>query len=153
MHYTCAVLSVADINRSREFYETLFGLEVDRDYGINISFTCGLALQQNLAWLVGIPEAHIVKRPNNMELAFEEVQFDAFLEKLEKYDVERLGNVVEHSWGQRVVRFYDPDGHIIEVGEEMKTVAQRFLDAGMDLPAVSARMGISTRDLTKLLNR
>ena len=139
MHYTCAVLSVADINRSREFYETLFGLEVDRDYGINISFTCGLALQQNFAWLVGIPEAHIVKRPNNMELAFEEVQFDAFLEKLEKYDVERLGNVVEHSWGQRVVRFYDPDRHIVEVGESMETVIKGFLKKGLSPEEVAQR--------------
>jgi hypothetical protein len=23
----------------------------------------------------------------------------------------------KHSWGQRAVRIYDPDGHIIEVGE------------------------------------
>ena len=35
--------------------------------------------------------------------------------------------VKEHSWGQRVVRFYDPDRHIIEVGENMKVVCRRFL--------------------------
>jgi len=27
--------------------------------------------------------------------------------------------LMEHSWGQRVVRFYDPDGNLIEVGTPM----------------------------------
>ena len=53
--------------------------------------------------------------------------------------------------GQRVVRFYDLDGHIIEVGEEMKTVVERFLHSGMTLEEVSVRMDVSVEDLTKLL--
>lgn len=47
MKYTCVVISVADINAAREFYEDLFGLEVYQNYGRNIAFTCGLALQQD----------------------------------------------------------------------------------------------------------
>ena len=43
--YICAVISVADINAARKFYEDLFGLVVFQDYGRNIAFTCGLALQ------------------------------------------------------------------------------------------------------------
>lgn len=50
MRYKAALISVADI-RFRRFCEELFGLELDHDYGINISFTCGLALQQDFAWL------------------------------------------------------------------------------------------------------
>ena len=49
----CTVLAVADIATARKFYEELFGLEVWQDYGINVSFTCGLALQQAFGWLVG----------------------------------------------------------------------------------------------------
>jgi len=26
-------------------------------------------------------------------------------------------------WGQRVIRFYDPDMHIVEVGESLESVA------------------------------
>ncbi len=37
-------------------------------------------------------------------------------------EIEYLGEVIEHSWGQRVIRFYDLDGHLIEVGEDMKMV-------------------------------
>ena len=80
----CTVLAVADIAAARKFYEELFGLEVWQDYGINVSFTCGLALQQAFGWLVGLPEERIAKRPNNMEICFEESDFDGFLKETGK---------------------------------------------------------------------
>lgn len=153
MKYSGVVLSVADINASRKFYEDLFGLELSTDYGINISFTCDLSLQQEFDWLIGIPKEKIVKNANSFELCFEEKDFDGFLEKLKKYpETESIGGVKEHSWGQRVIRFYDLDGHIIEVGEDMKMVVQRFLSAGMTMEQVSAKMDISIEEVTKLLN-
>lgn len=153
MKHTCFVIAVADIHRSRKFYEDLFGLELYQDYGINISFTCGLALQQDFGWLVQLPTEKIQRKPNNMEICFEEKDFDGFMERLGAYpDIEFLGNgVMEHSWGQRVVRFYDPDGHIIEVGEDMGMVIRRFLGSGMTMAEVSKKMDASVEDLTKLL--
>lgn len=152
MKYTCTVISVADINAARKFYEELFGLEVYQDYGRNIALTCGLALQQDFDWLVGIPKESVLKK-SNAELVFEEQDFDGFLSKLREYpDIEYLGEVVEHSWGQRVIRFYDLDGHIIEVGENMKMVIKHFLAIGMTMEEVSVKMDTSIEDLTKLLN-
>lgn len=153
MKYICTVLSVSDISAARKFYEDLFGLELYQDYGINISFTCGLALQQDFDWLVNLPKEKVLKKSNNAEVVFEEQDFDGFLDKLKKYPhIEYLGELVEHSWGQRVIRFYDLDGHIIEVGEDMKTVIKRFLASGMTMEEVSAKMDVSIADLAKLLN-
>lgn len=153
MRYTCTLISVSDINASRKFYEDLFGLEVYQDYGKNIAFTCGLALQQDFDWLIDIPKEKIVKKSNNAEIVFEETNFDEFLDKLKKYpNIEPLDGVIEHSWGQRVIRFYDLEGHIIEVGEDMKMVIKRFLDSGMTIEEVSVKMDVSIEDLTKLLN-
>lgn len=132
MKYICALLSVRDIHAAKAFYQELFGLEVAQDYGRNIAFTCGLALQQDFDWLIGVPSMHVRKKPNNMELVFEETDFDGFIEKLDAYPgIERLGGIIEHDWGQRVARFYDPDGHLIEVGEDMGMVIRRFLASGM----------------------
>ena len=153
MKFTCMAISVSDINAARKFYEDLFGLVVFQDYGRNIAFTCGLALQQDFDWLVNLPKEKILKKSNNAEIVFEEQDFDGFLNKLKEYpDIEYLGEVIEHSWGQRVIRFYDLDGHIIEVGEDMKMVIKRFLDSGMTMEEVSVKMDASIEDLTKLLN-
>lgn len=153
MKYVCTVISVADISTARKFYEELFGLEVYQDYGKNIAFTCGLALQQDFDWLVNIPKEKVLKKSNNAEVVFEEQDFDGFLNKLKAYsDIEYLGEVIEHSWGQRVIRFYDLDEHLIEVGEDMQMVVKRFLASGMTMEEVSAKMDVSIEDLTKLLN-
>ena len=153
MKHVCMLISVADINAARKFYEDLFGLEVFQDYGRNIAFTCGLALQQDFDWLVDLPKEKVLKKSNNAEIIFEEQDFDGFLNKLEEYpDIEYLGEVIEHSWGQRVIRFYDLGGHIIEVGEDMKMVIKRFLASGRTMEEISVKMDISIEDLTKLLN-
>ena len=144
MKYVCTVISVADISAARKFYEELFGLEVYQDYGRNIAFTCGLALQQDFDWLVSIPKEKVLMKSNNAEIVFEEQDFDGFLN--------RLKAVIEHSWGQRVIRFYDLDWHLIEVGEDMQMVVKRFLASGMTMEEVSAKMDVSIEDLTKLLN-
>lgn len=153
MKYSCTVISVADINAARKFYEDLFGLEVFQDYGKNVAFTCGLALQQDFDWLVGLSKDNILTKSNNIEICFEEQDFDGFLDKLKKYpNIEYLGDLIEHSWGQRVIRFYDLDGHIIEVGEDMKMVVNRFLISGMTMEEISVKMDVSMADLTRLLN-
>lgn len=153
MKHICMLISVSDIDAARKFYEELFGLEVFQNYGKNIAFTCGLALQQDFDWLVNLPKEKVLKKSNNAEIVFEEQDFDGFLNKLKEYpDIEYLGNVIEHSWGQRVIRFYDPDGHIIEVGEDMKIVIKRFLASGMTMEEVSVKTDASIEDLTKLLN-
>lgn len=152
MKYTCTVISVKDVNLARKFYEDLFGLELYQDYGINISFTCGLSLQQEFDWLVDIPKDNIIKKSNNIELCFEEENFDDFIKKLKMYaDVDYLGEVVEQSWGQRTVRFYDLDGHIIEVGECMKMVINRFLSSALSMAEISLKMDATIDDLQKLL--
>ena len=79
---------------------------------------------------------------NDTEIYFEEDEFDQFAERLEECGVEYVHPVKEHSWGQRVVRFYDPDKHIIEVGESMKVVCRRFLESGMTPEQVAKRMDV-----------
>ena len=79
---------------------------------------------------------------NGCEIYFEEDNFDAFAIKLDACAVSYVHPVKEHSWGQRVVRFYDPDRHIIEVGENMEAVCGRFLHSGMTPEQVAGRMDV-----------
>lgn len=153
MKYEGVCIAVKDVNLSKEFYQDLFGLEVYQDYGINVSFG-GLSLQQDFDWLLNIPKERILKESHNMELYFEEDDFDSFIAKLnQRKDIRYIGDgVKEAKWGQRSICFYDLDGHIIEVGEDMKMVIHRFLASGMTMAEVSGKMDVSIEDLTTLLN-
>jgi catechol 2,3-dioxygenase-like lactoylglutathione lyase family enzyme len=134
MKFVCSLICVKDIAASRKFYQNLFGLRVKFYFGENITFDCGLALQENFSLLAGISENEIKYKTNNFELYFEEDNFDDFMLKLDEYkNIEYIHDVKEYDWGQRVIRFYDMDKHIIEVGESMDTVIKRFLTSGLSI--------------------
>lgn len=111
------LLVVKDIDKARAFYEEMFGLRVIRDFDGNMILTDGLVLQQADIWEKFIGR-EITERSNNCELYFETDDVAAFAEKLrEKYpETVFVNELMTHSWGQQVVRFYDLDGNLIEVG-------------------------------------
>ena len=43
----------------------------------------------------------------------------------------------EQPWRQRVVRFYDPDRHIIEIGESMEHLSYRLHNEGLSPDDIS----------------
>lgn len=90
---------------------------------------------------------------HDAELYFEEDEFDQWLERAEAFDLTYLHPVREHAWGQRVVRFYDPDRHVIEVGENMDAVCQRFLDSGMPPEQVAERMDVPMKFVKRCLRK
>ena len=111
------LIVVKDIERSRRFYHDLFGLELVLDNDGNMILTEGLVLQEEKYWRAFL-EKEIISENNSCELYFEESNIERFIEKLEKYypDVKYVNRLMTHSWGQKVIRFYDPDGNLIEVG-------------------------------------
>ena len=114
------VIVVKDINKSRQFYHDLFGLEMILDNNGNMIMTEGLVLQEEKYWKEFLGK-EIIPENNAGELYFEERDIEGFVEKLEKYypDVKYVNRLMTHSWGQKVIRFYDPDGNLIEVGTPM----------------------------------
>ena len=115
------LIVVKDIERSKRFYRDLFGLEVVLDNDGNIILTEGLVLQDEKIWK-GFLNKDIIPENNASELYFEEKDIEAFVERLEKLypEVKYVNRLMTHNWGQKVVRFYDPDGNLIEVGTPMQ---------------------------------
>ena len=142
MQFQSTMLVVEDIDRSVAFYEAVLGLRVIMDFGANKTLTGGIALQTLETWRAFIGTDAVAFGGNDAELYFEEDDFDAFLDRLGAEDVALVHPVKEHPWGQRAVRFYDPDGHIIEVGENLQTVCRRFLGSGMTPEQVAVRMDV-----------
>ena len=111
------LIVVKDIEKSRQFYHDLFGLELILDNNGNMILTEGLVLQEESIWKNFIGK-DIIHKNNSCELYFEEDNIEDFVKKLEELYpmITYVNKLVEHSWGQKVVRFYDLDGNLIEVG-------------------------------------
>jgi len=114
------LIVVKDIEKSRKFYHDLFGLDLVLDNDGNMILTEGLVLQDEKIWKRFL-DRDIVPKSNSCELYFEEQDIEAFIEKLEILypTIEYVNPLMTHSWGQRVIRFYDLDGNLIEVGTPM----------------------------------
>lgn len=114
------LIVVKDIEKSKKFYHDLFGLDVILDHEGNVILTEGLVLQEEDIWKKFL-EKDIIPRNNSCELYFEEQDIEGFVERLEKLypSIQYVNRLVTHSWGQNVVRFYDLDGNLIEVGTPM----------------------------------
>ena len=111
------LLVVKDIERSKQFYHDLFGLDMILDNDGNMILTEGLVLQDEKIWKEFLGR-DIFPKSNSCELYFEEKNIEKFVEKLEKLypSIQYVNHLTTHSWGQKVVRFYDLDGNLIEVG-------------------------------------
>lgn len=114
------LIVVEDIEKSKKFYHDLFGLDVILDNEENVILTEGLVLQEKTIWM-NFLERDIISESNSCELYFEEKNIEAFVEKLDKLypDIKYVNRLMTHSWGQKIVRFYDLDGNLIEVGTPM----------------------------------
>ena len=134
MQYQSALIAVADVKKSLAFYQKWFDMEVEMDFGWNVALKGGLNLQEHFAELVGLPEQSVKTKSHNMELYFECEQLDAFEQKLKSdLTVEWVHPIKEYPWMQRVIRIYDPDQHIIEIGESMPMVFRRLVKQGHSL--------------------
>ena len=142
MKYQSTLLAVTNMERSKAFYCDLLGREVVADFDANVTLSGGTTLQTMDTWKEFLNTQKVALPNNAGELYFVTEDMDAFLPHLERWQVQYVHRLKEHSWGQRVVRFYDPDGHIIEVGEGLEQVAKRFLSQGMTLEQVAQRMDV-----------
>lgn len=77
------LIVVKDIEKSKQFYHNLFGLNMVLDNDGNMILTEGLVLQEEKIWKSFLGK-EIIPKSNSCELYFEERDIEAFVQKLEK---------------------------------------------------------------------
>ena len=139
MIYGGTLISVSDMERSKNFYEKVMEQTVEMDLGVHVSFQNGLSLQSNYEELVGV-KLEPQEKSDNFQLYFEVKDLDTWEDKLKALEgIEFLHGIKEYPWGQRVMRFYDYDNYIVEVAESMESVAKRFLSQGLSAEETAER--------------
>jgi catechol 2,3-dioxygenase-like lactoylglutathione lyase family enzyme len=148
-------LFVKDIEVSKHFYRDVLGLTIDLDFGKNVIFKSGFAIWE-------IQDHHIIPANlgldkisdatvNRFELYFETENLSQVFSKLKSKNVRFLHGFHEESWGQQTIRFFDPDNHLIEIGESMKQFVSRFFNQGLTSDEISKSTGIPVEEVSKLI--
>ncbi len=130
------MIVVCDIEKSKAFYKRTLGSDVILDFSTNVTLTGGIALQTTATYANFINQSSDFIELNGCDakLYFKENSFDEFI------------------GGQRVVRFYDPDGHIIEVGETISAVCKRCIDSEISLEETACTMDVPVSYVISMLN-
>lgn len=152
MKYISSLITVSDINRSRFFYENLLKQEVESDFGENVGFKGGFAIHLE-AHYKNLIKKEIKQGGNNFELYFEDDNLDQLVNTLKDNSVEFVHELREQPWGQKVVRFYDPDKHIVEIGETMKHLVQRLKKSGLEPEQISKATSLPINYVNNLLKK
>lgn len=148
MKYKGTLIAVNDIEKAKQFYNSVLGLGVVMDAGANVELTGGVFLQTTDTWahFIHKTKSEIVLENNAVELYFETDHMDDLIKKMESFtDIVYIHPLVEHSWGQRAVRFYDLDKHIIEIAENIVMVIKRFIDSGLTVEQTAKRMDVDVK--------
>lgn len=153
MKFKGPMLVVKDIERAKRFYTEVIGVRVIADFGENATLTGGLALQTESSWstFTDFTSDFFSYHGNDAEMYFEEEDFDGFLEKIAALEVERVGEDLEMPWGQKVIRLYDPDKHIVEIGEDMKVMMKRLRATGLSIQQLSEKTFMSPKMVERML--
>lgn len=98
------------------FYNELFGLNVISRQEGNVIMSEGLVLQDAGVWKESM-QIQTIPYNNMTELYFEDNDIEGIVKKLEsgRYEVRYATALTELDGGQKLVRFYDPSGNLIEV--------------------------------------
>lgn len=155
IRYHSAVLITNNIESMKEFYTKMMGQEIEHDFGGCVIFACGLSLwklsgEYPLAKALG--EEYKADTNRSMEVCFETDDFAAESQVLIRKHVNLVHDVAEEPWGQLSLRFYDPDGNIVEMGESMPCFCRRLFRSGLSVSEVAKKTNIPTKTVKAYLS-
>ena len=156
MKYCGSLYVIKDSEKTKAFYKEILGLRVITDFGANFVLTGGISFQTLDSWQNFIEKStdDIYLNANNGEMYFESEDLDDFIKRLDsRDDIEYVHPLKTHDWGQRGIRIYDPDHHIIEISETLSNVCKRFIEQGLNLQEISQKTMLSERMINRLLKK
>lgn len=145
LSFHSTVIFCNDLNKQREFYEEFLVQKVVQDLGECLVFENGFTLWKLGKELPVSRELGYDYEPignRNLEICFETDAFGDAVEKVLVSDIRLLHNVEEEPWGQYTIRFYDPEGNLVEIGESLKCMVNRMKTSGMSVNEIVKKSGM-----------
>ena len=152
MKYVCPLIVVENIKQSRFLYETILKQKVKMDFGENVTFHGDFAIHQKEHFQGLIDDRPVLSKSNNFELYFEEDDLEETMKVLKDHQFEFVHEIREQPWKQQVLRFYDYDQNLIEIGERLEHVASRLSKDGFTVGEISVITNLPVETVGKAID-
>jgi len=137
MKYVCSLIVVESIEKARRLYEKVLNQKVVTDFGENVGFEGGFALHKKDHFELLINGNKVIPGSNTFELYFEDDNLEAIEKILIDEGITFIHLIREQPWRQKVMRFYDYDNNIIEIGERLEHTAYRLHNDGLPIEEIA----------------
>jgi catechol 2,3-dioxygenase-like lactoylglutathione lyase family enzyme len=115
------IVFVKDIKKSRQFYEEILGLKVVNDFNSIVFFENHFVIHDKkiITRTIFGQEQEFGNKTKNILIYVETDDLENSYKTILMHNVSIIHPIKTQEWGQKVFRFFDPDGYIIEIGEAM----------------------------------
>jgi len=146
-----SVIFVNDIEKSKDFYVRLLNQEIEHDFGKNVILKGGLTIWEIQPDHIISKRLKTINNSNRFELYFETELIDEAYNRLNNEQVEFLHEIHEEAWGQRTIRFFDHDKHLVEIGEPLETFVNNMIKKGLSTKQIAEKSGIPIETINGIL--
>jgi len=151
MVFHSTVLFVRDIEVSKKFYTRILGFSVEHDFGKNVIMSNRLTLWEISPEHIINKQLQTTNESNRFELYFETENIENVSDTLNRAGIKFLHALHEEPWGQRTIRFFDPDYHLIEIGEPLDVFVNNMHKKGLTPAQISVKSGIPLQKVVGLI--
>ncbi len=147
------VIITEDFNKMKTFYQEILQQEIEFDFGNCIGFKNGISLwklKEEYPIAKKLGRTYDQSGNKNLEIYFDTDDYEEVIFSLQKHELKYLHNSTEESWGQKTIRFYDPENNLVEIGETIPCFVKRFYKQGMTLEEVAEKTSVSLEMVKKI---
>lgn len=149
MKLQSVAIFVANIEKSTPFYTNFLGLKILNNMGKNVELSNGITLWECNRNHIIASNLDTNSPSNRFELYLETDDIQAEYLRLKELDVTFFHPIQTEPWGQRTFRFFDPDKHLIEVGESMPITIKNMLNSGLSIHEIGKKTGLNENEISK----
>lgn len=116
-----SIALVKSIEESKRFYRDIIGLKVIREFDTFILFQDEFAIHAADLFYTYLNKPYHGEKMghDNVDFYFTTSDLEGMQKKLKEEKVAFIHEIYKHAWGEKVIRVYDPDGHILEIGDAL----------------------------------
>jgi catechol 2,3-dioxygenase-like lactoylglutathione lyase family enzyme len=114
-----SIALVRDMEESKHFYRDVLGLAIVQDFETFVLFQNDFAIHRADLFYEYINKPYHGEKMghDNVDFYLTTTDLDNVRDKLKDNQVMFIHDIKQMACGEKVIRVYDPDGHILEIGD------------------------------------
>lgn len=125
------IVFVKDLQKSKAFYRDVLGLRIAQEFDTIIFFENRFVIHCVRSILKTVYKKGLMRRffsqgAKNILIYLETDNLEEAYQNILNAKCKIVHPIQKQAWGQSVFRFFDPDGHMLEIGEAMHLTPEDF---------------------------